>query len=397
MTNEAILRRIMLDFAERTGLTSGVRPPIRYLWTDAFAVCNFLGLFVEHADEQALQLALRLVEQTHHVLGRHRQDDVRQGWLSALPDAEGPIHPTRGGLRIGKRLPERTRGEPEDPALEWDRDGQYFHYLTRWMHALDRVACVTGEPAYHRWACELAQAAHAGFVHVTPSGTRQLFWKMSIDLSCPQVASMGLHDPLDGFLTFSQLQATCAEDAGLDLRREIRELAGLCAGRCWDTDDSLGIGGLLCDASRLAQLMANGVLDEPALLEDLLASSLRGVASLARRGAFEGRPEQRLGFRELGLSIGLHGAERMRHLDAETLGKEPRALLYELARYQPLASHIESCWLAPQAQECSSWRDHLDINTVMLATSLAPRGYLDLGGRAPSAAALAATPPSSTD
>src|SRR5215831_21005427 len=34
---------LMRSFADRTGLTSG-RPKARYLWTDAFAVCNFLEL-----------------------------------------------------------------------------------------------------------------------------------------------------------------------------------------------------------------------------------------------------------------------------------------------------------------------------------------------------------------
>ena len=34
---------LMLGFAERTGIADG-RPPRRYLWTDAFAVCNFLAL-----------------------------------------------------------------------------------------------------------------------------------------------------------------------------------------------------------------------------------------------------------------------------------------------------------------------------------------------------------------
>lgn len=34
---------LMMSFAERTGLTSE-RPRQRYLWTDALAVCNFLGL-----------------------------------------------------------------------------------------------------------------------------------------------------------------------------------------------------------------------------------------------------------------------------------------------------------------------------------------------------------------
>jgi len=34
---------LMLGFAERTGLI-GDGPQQRYLWTDAFAVCNFLAL-----------------------------------------------------------------------------------------------------------------------------------------------------------------------------------------------------------------------------------------------------------------------------------------------------------------------------------------------------------------
>ena len=55
---------LMRRFAQRTGLTSD-RPLERYLWTDAFAVCNFLGL-------GETELALRLVNQVHHTLGRHR-------------------------------------------------------------------------------------------------------------------------------------------------------------------------------------------------------------------------------------------------------------------------------------------------------------------------------------
>ena len=36
-------REVMLRFADATGLSSD-RPARRYLWTDAFAVCNFVGL-----------------------------------------------------------------------------------------------------------------------------------------------------------------------------------------------------------------------------------------------------------------------------------------------------------------------------------------------------------------
>jgi len=45
---------LMEQFAALTGVT-GERPPRRYLWTDAFAACNFLALGQP-------ELALRLVD-----------------------------------------------------------------------------------------------------------------------------------------------------------------------------------------------------------------------------------------------------------------------------------------------------------------------------------------------
>ena len=120
---------IMTDFAHLTGLVDA-QPPRRYLWTDAFAVCNFLELYRPIGEEEYRQLALRLVDQVHHVQGRHRADDPRTGWISGLSEPEGEQHPTRGGLRIGKPLNERQPDEPFDERLEWERDGQYYHYLT---------------------------------------------------------------------------------------------------------------------------------------------------------------------------------------------------------------------------------------------------------------------------
>jgi hypothetical protein len=95
-----------------------------------------------------------------------------------------------------------------DERLEWDRDGQYYHYLTKWMHALNRAGRVTGASIYTAWAIELAKTAHAGFTYVPPtSSEKRMYWKMSIDLSYPVVRSMGHHDPLDGFITYTALQA----------------------------------------------------------------------------------------------------------------------------------------------------------------------------------------------
>src|SRR5262245_36756552 len=103
----------MLCFADRTGLASD-HSGRRYLWTDAFAVCNFLGLARDTGEQRFDALAFRLIERVHSTLGRHREDDRRHGRISGLTDAEGQAHPTLGGLRIGKGLPERDPIEPVD-------------------------------------------------------------------------------------------------------------------------------------------------------------------------------------------------------------------------------------------------------------------------------------------
>jgi hypothetical protein len=161
-TQEAVA--LMRGFAERTGLTSE-QPPKRYLWTDAFAVCNFLGLARATGEAHYRELALQLVVQVHQTLGRHRDDDRRNGWLSGLSEPEGEAHPTQGGLRIGKELPERGPQDRFDEQLEWDRDGQYFHYLTKWMHALDQVTRSTGQAHFNLWARELASTAYHAFAY----------------------------------------------------------------------------------------------------------------------------------------------------------------------------------------------------------------------------------------
>ena len=89
-----------------TGLDPTSSHPRRYLWTDAFAVCNYLGFFEATGNAAFRDLALHLVRQVHGTLRRHRDDDTRGGWISGLLSKEGEMHPTAGGLRIGKMLPD---------------------------------------------------------------------------------------------------------------------------------------------------------------------------------------------------------------------------------------------------------------------------------------------------
>ena len=368
-------KRLMLSFADSTGL-DGNTPPRRYLWTDAHAVCNFLSLYDSDNDARWLALARSLVDQVHQVLGRHRPDDERSGWISGLSDADGQMHPTIGGLRIGKQQPERGPDSLPDERGEWEQDGQYYHYLTKWMHALERMTMVTGADSYLRWAIELACTAHGSFR--ARSGPARLYWKMSIDLSYPLVPSSGHHDPLDGLVTALILRerATARDTATATeaLDPVIEDLATQCRGRSWATDDPLGIGGLLFDASRVSQLRTeNSRAAGLQLLEAILTGAHQGLRSFQASGALNLPANHRLAFRELGLSIGLQGIEPMsaRQLPASIVLK-----LDALRTFEPLRSRIERLWLQPALRRTETWMDHDDINNVMLATSLVPDGFL---------------------
>jgi hypothetical protein len=382
--NVAEVGVIMTDFAHRTGLLSRDVRPQRYLWTDAFALCNFLSLFGATRDDEYLRLATLLIDQVHETLGRHRLDAAHVGWISGLDEREGQRHPTIGGLRIGKALAERGESEPYDERREWDRDGQYFHYLTKWMHALERAAVVTANPTYCRWALELAQSAHAAFTYRTAhAGELRMYWKMSVELSRPAVPSMGHHDPLDAFVTYQEL-AHCRRVHFLthpmpDLAVQTQEAAQMCRGRSWATEDPLSLGGLLADACRIGQLRKLNRLEPTTLLEQVLTDAGAGLQAFISHYPLRGPEDQRLAFREFGLSIGLHAIAALRALEGHDQHTVQKALGDQLAfilPFTPLAEQIESFWRRSASQSAVTWRDHLDINTVMLATSLLPEHFL---------------------
>lgn len=378
--------RLMRTFIDRTGVVGG-RAQVRYLWTDAFALCNLVGLARATSNPELLTLGHLLVDRVHHTLGRHRPDDVRTGWISGAAEAEGEAHPTRGGLRIGKRLPERAPGEPAAERLEWDQDGQYLHYLTRWMHGLDQLARSTGDARLNLWARELAAATFAGFALPDRQRPTRLAWKMSIDLSRPVVASMGQHDALDGSVTCAQLRQTAGAFGttaeGPALESEERALRAIGEHVAWSTADPLGIGGLLADAAWAAQLIAAGAFSDPGVLPRLLVAALPGIQHLRASAELAGDAGRRLAFRELGLAIGLEGlpligaalsAAPERFVDRERTA----SVLGSLQSRAWLAPEIRTFWLQARNQEARTWREHLDINAVMLATSLVPEGYLVL-------------------
>ena len=206
-------------------------------------------------------------------------------------------------------------------------------------------------------------------------------------LTRPLVPAMGQHDPLDGYVTFLQLRTTAVQlpramrEPGVDTG--VRHFGVMIRDGQWATDDPLGIGGLLVDAYRLHQLQQQGALADEELSGELLAAALNGLQHYVQRGESALPTEYRLAFRELGLVIGLHAVERMWQTaagrDAAALAHpELRAQLEALRRYLPLAREIESFWRDPEHRRATTWLEHRDINDVMLATGLAPEGFLVL-------------------
>ncbi len=384
MDKLALAKTIMTDFGVRTCLKDRNCAPIRYLWTDAFAVCNYLNLFLKTGETKYKEDALLLVDQVHHVLGKHRSDDIRHGWISGLNKEEGEKHPTIGGLRIGKKNNERKENEPFDERLEWEQDGQYFHYLTKWMHALNLTTKVTRDPKYNLWACELAKTAHSKFTYVVFGGIKRMYWKMSNDLSYPLVTSMGQHDALDGYITYLELIKAALKNNNIDLDSELISLFQMSHIMDLDTNDPLSIGGLLSSACTLMQLIINNKMTHLSdMLLKLLTSSKNGIDAFLNANTLRHPAEYRLGFRELGLSIGLHGVKKMQMLTKEhpecfSNHTMLQSQLYKLASYIPMCDIIEKFWIDPNNQKSNTWSGHLDINAVMLATSLDPEYFLNI-------------------
>jgi len=253
----------------------------RYLWTDAFGVCNFLTLFHHTQDQRFIYQAESLINEVHEVLGRDRNSKER---LGKATDSE----PLLGGLRIGK----------EDPEGEEDGDGQYFHYLTKWMFALNRMSIIKGDQKYNNWAISLAKSVHPYFVYIKDPKSKRLGmrWKMSIDLSYPHVPSEGNLDPFDGFVTY-RLLAEASKDPNV-LEKEINDMKSMVMAKYshYQSFDALDLGEALW--------LSHWYPNEQWSLEVAKKSTLC-LEVLWESGYFFKRSNHRLAFREFGTTIGV--------------------------------------------------------------------------------------------
>lgn len=363
MENEILMKQageLMDSFAARTGLRSGEGDPARrYLWTDAFAVHAFFGLHHIFGEDKYKQQAILLVDLVHDHLGKFHPQDSRQGRISGLSEDVANTQPTVAGLRIGKELPERKKEDSYNSRLEWERDGQYFHYLSRWIVALLQVHRETKEEKYLFRARDLFLATEK-FIYNSGSGLA-MYWKMDTQLSKPLVASMGAHDPLEGLLCGLSLKNAIFEE-DKEVEDLVKKFELMCRDMSWITSDPLGIGGLLLNAVRAAQLETAGMILPASVKAKKLGEesikSLRGLYGFGK----DANPNRRLPFRECGLSLGLRVAEASKSTLFTTSSAE------NFDHYPELATQIEVFWL--KHKDAATWKDHADINTVSLAASL---------------------------
>jgi hypothetical protein len=159
-------------------------------------------------------------------------------------------------------------------------------------------------------------------------------------------------------------------------------MAEICEGMEWITDDPLGIGELLCNAFKMTRLVLAGYFKHPRFLSTVLESAEKGLEAYSKSKSLELPADARLPFRELGMSIGLKGVEKLRTIFADNPVLREKYLLSPriagLLKYAQLGEEIRGFWLKKENRETDAWVEHRDINMVMLATSLAPDQYLEI-------------------
>lgn len=267
----------------------------RYLWTDAFGLVNLITLSKETSSPKYLTLAKRLAATVHDILGRTRDG------LTRLPGATDE-KPLAGGLRIGKLS-----------ASGSDGDGQYHHYLTLWMFALNRLSIATDDSKYNDLAIQLEKSIHPRFVFRRSSSDLRMVWKISMDMQLVLVASEGHLDAATGYVVCKLLRRT-AENQGCGascLDKEMDEYSQIMnrKGKLSPSSDTLDLG--------MGLWMCHFFKDEP-WAADLSDKGLQ----FARRTLSEDSPKmmrdasQRLMFREFGACLGVSCFSPDRYLDS---------------------------------------------------------------------------------
>lgn len=317
---------ILTDYLERT-----IKSKTRYLWTDAFSILALCR-------EGRRDLAVRLANETIDVLGK----TVNRVPLSSSEK------PTANGLRIGKPRLQREVNEPYDESDEWDRDGQYFHYCTKFAWALEELSNTAPNEQekvkYKNLAVEMMRGVCTKFINpIGSNSTRfKIYWKMDVELTRPLVPSQGQHDPIDGYITCKSLGIT---------DKFVEHLYQMTLSRSLVSSDLLGIGGLLMDCARVRELD----LGLFARLKDSITRSIGFFMRFQADKLLILSSSQRLCFREMGLVIGA-AMSRNKGITFTNLDS--------------ITDAIHKFWNEPSNRNNSLYKEHENINEVMRAFAL---------------------------
>jgi hypothetical protein len=200
----------------------------RYLWTDAFAVLAYVSIAELYESQQDYQTAQpyrraidKLISTVHDNLGKPRSNRPEHAMKPSSDSPTGFV-----GLRIGKEISRPVT----DYGMRYD--GQYWHYIDKWLWALQRAG-------HDEEAIAIARTC---FPHFFDSRGKGMRWKLSVDATpAPGLEHVygSNSDTLSALIVFCILQG----DDGAILKEEIGMLQNALGGYKFRvTDDPLGFG-----------------------------------------------------------------------------------------------------------------------------------------------------------
>mgnify|MGYP000272676830 CR=1 FL=1 len=173
----------------------------RYLWTDAFGVLAYLSLADQLEQQQTPEkaetyraAAHRLIHVVHDCLGQPRSDtDKTMQMTKDMASPNGNV-----GLRIGKA----HHRQVTDAGMSYD--GQYWHYIDKWLLALSRAGRVED-------GCRIGKSVFPYFFDAGPNGDGSqggIRWKLSVDATPPPSLQRAYasDDTLVALIVFSILE-----------------------------------------------------------------------------------------------------------------------------------------------------------------------------------------------
>jgi hypothetical protein len=319
----------------------------RYLWTDAFGVMAYISL-AEQAKENGntrqkqkyQQAADKLITVVQDCLGKPRSNNEND---QMQPDVTSPTGYV--GLRIGKASSRKVT----DYGMQYD--GQYWHYVDKWLLALSRAGHVHDGIA-------IAKSVFPHFFDAGPRGTGRyggIRWKLSVDATPPpelQYDRGGANDDtLVALIIFSMLEQQRLEQRSTE-----------------DDKDTATIPSLSKEIELLRQSL-HGY--KPRVTDDPLGWGLEAMYDQflyrqPRQSALISLHSHALHISHLSLPFRLYGAM----IGAQIVGADI------IAPTVDMNSLIERCMMyeANAIQQVSE--DHSSINRVMLATVLLSPGCL---------------------